>query len=852
MPTPTGSHDATLRIASGSSPALDGGVQFAPGSIVAGRYRIVSLLGSGGMGEVYRADDIKLEQPVALKFLPPALARDPVLLARLHDEVRLGRQVAHPNVCRIYDIGEAGDAHFVAMEYVDGEDLARLLHRIGRLAPDKAIELAHGIAAGLAAAHAKGILHRDLKPANVMIDSHGAARITDFGLALTTDNASLDRAGTPAYMAPEQLEGKPASVQSDIYALGLVMYEMVTGRKPHGGHSIAELHEARTLESQPPSTHVRDIDPSVERVILRCLARDPADRPRTARELLEALPGGDPIAAALAAGQTPSPRAVAAAGTEGSLSPRAAWSLLAVIAIALAAVIVMARAAHLTRRIPFDKPPELLEARAAEMATALGVDAPRFRAARFFTNELYLGWIIAHDRSLHRWDRLRTGYPPLTLLVRFAPRPLVWLGNGPWPGPSDPPLGAGMTTIDVDPSGRLVSLAAIPTATRPGRADWRPLLSLTGLDPARLTPAAPRDVLPFDATERAAWNGALGNVPVRVEAAAVNATPVWLHLAGPWETDVKARTAAIFNPSTMAAVTWPLITAAVLFAAFLVWNNYRRGRIDRSGAMRVAVFVFLLEVAAFLLGTVHSFDFRSAVALMRKMLGEAFVWSGSFVFLYIALEPWVRRRWPELLIAWSRLLSGKWHDPMVGRDVLLGLTGGVGHGMLALASGLAPTLFGTRPELWPRAGFVDSLDGIRFGLAHIPGAISTGIAIGVTTLVILVGFAALLRRRGFAVAAFFLLHGTATAIVTHFDLAALPFLLAIAAINTFLISRVGLLAVVASELGFAASFSMPQPVDPTSWTFAPSLVGTLSIVVVALWSFRTALGGQPAFSGFDD
>src|ERR1044071_3991174 len=145
-------NDATLRIASGSSPAPDSGVQFAPGRIVAGRYRIVSLLGSGGMGEGYRADDIKLEQPVALKFLPSALARDPVLLARLHDEVRLGRQVSHPNVCRIYDIGE---------------DLARLLHRIGRLAPDKAVELAHGVAAGLAAAHAKGILHRDLKPANV-------------------------------------------------------------------------------------------------------------------------------------------------------------------------------------------------------------------------------------------------------------------------------------------------------------------------------------------------------------------------------------------------------------------------------------------------------------------------------------------------------------------------------------------------------------------------------------------------------------------------------------------------------------------------------------------------------------
>src|SRR3954452_1729931 len=192
--------------------------QFSPGSIVAGRYRIVSILGSGGMGEVYRADDLKLGQQVALKLLPAALAQDASQLDLLHEEVRLGRQVAHPNVCRIYDIGDWEGAHFVAMEYVDGEDLARLLQRIGRLSHDKAVEIARGLAAGLAAAHAKGILHRDLKPANIMIDGRGEPRITDFGLALASDEAvdSNIVAGTPAYMAPEQFEGKAATVQSDL------------------------------------------------------------------------------------------------------------------------------------------------------------------------------------------------------------------------------------------------------------------------------------------------------------------------------------------------------------------------------------------------------------------------------------------------------------------------------------------------------------------------------------------------------------------------------------------------------------------------------------------------------------
>lgn len=169
-----------------------------------GRYRIIGLLGRGGMGEVYRADDIKLGTPVALKFLPRALASDPVRLERFLAEVRIARQVAHPNVCRVFDIGETmadGGQHFLSMEYIDGEDLASLLLRIGRLPADKALDIARQICAGLAAAHERGVLHRDLKPANVMLDGRGRVRITDFGLAVAADAAGLeaDISGTPAY-----------------------------------------------------------------------------------------------------------------------------------------------------------------------------------------------------------------------------------------------------------------------------------------------------------------------------------------------------------------------------------------------------------------------------------------------------------------------------------------------------------------------------------------------------------------------------------------------------------------------------------------------------------------------------
>ena len=157
---------------------------FTPGIVLADRYRIIGLIGRGGMGEVYRADDLKLGQPVALKFLPKALADDSVRRERFYAEVRIARQVSHPNICRVYDIGELDGRHFLTMEYIDGEDLASLLKRIGNLHQTKALDVARQLCAGLAAAHDKGVLHRDLKPANVMLDGRGRVRVTDFGLAV--------------------------------------------------------------------------------------------------------------------------------------------------------------------------------------------------------------------------------------------------------------------------------------------------------------------------------------------------------------------------------------------------------------------------------------------------------------------------------------------------------------------------------------------------------------------------------------------------------------------------------------------------------------------------------------------
>src|SRR5690242_8169161 len=183
------------RLAAGSAPSTtDGGWtrtsggsidhgRFPPGTILDNRYRVLGLLGRGGMGEVYRADDLRLGQQVALKFLPAVLSRDPVRLAQFHNEVRTARQVSHPNVCRVYDIGEIEGQLFITMEYVDGADLSGLLRRIGRLPEGKGLDIARQVCAGLAAAHERGVLHRDLKPANIMLDGAGKVRIMDFSLA---------------------------------------------------------------------------------------------------------------------------------------------------------------------------------------------------------------------------------------------------------------------------------------------------------------------------------------------------------------------------------------------------------------------------------------------------------------------------------------------------------------------------------------------------------------------------------------------------------------------------------------------------------------------------------------------
>src|SRR5262245_23670525 len=489
--------------------AATGDVRFLPGAVLAGRYRVLGLLGKGGMGEVYRADDLTLGQPVALKFLPAAVEHDEERRERFISEVRIARQVTHPAVCRVFDIGEADGEHFLSMEYVDGENLATLMRRIGRLGSDKALDIARQICAGLGAAHDKGVLHRDLKPENVMLDGQGKVRITDFGLAGLEDSIRGDdvRSGTPAYMSPEQLTGREVSARSDVYSLGLVLYELFTGRKAFEGKSFSEMLRKHRDERPPdPSSLVPDLDPAVEGTILRCIAKDPAARPASGLGVAALLPGGDPLAAALAAGITPSPEMVAAAGEAEGLSRPVARACLAVVLAGVVAAPFLVGPLQLFNRVPVDKAPAVLEDRARDLVKRLtGGEEPADVALGFDWDESYLRYLRERDASPRRWESLATGDPPVVrFYYRQSQHPLLSTsitGRVFW---NNPPIGllSGNAGARLDMRGRLVSFYVIPPQRESEEGpvpapDWAPLLAETGLVLSSLRPVTPRWTPPF-------------------------------------------------------------------------------------------------------------------------------------------------------------------------------------------------------------------------------------------------------------------------------------------------------------------------------------------------------------------
>jgi len=840
--------------------------RFLPGRLIASRYRIIALLGKGGMGEVYRADDLTLGQAVALKFLPDTAASDEGLLERFRNEVRIARRVSHPNVCRVYDVGDVEGQPFFTMEYVDGEDLASLLRRIGRLPPDKAVEMARQLCAGLAAAHAKGVLHRDLKPANIMLDGRGQVVITDFGLAGVADDIrGLEvRSGTPAYMAPEQLAGKEVSTRSDIYALGLVLYEIFTGKRAFADKVVGALNAHSDRTPSRPTSVVKDLDPIIEKVILRCLEEDPTARPATALAVAAALPGGDPLAAALAAGETPSPQLVAASGEKEGLRPPVAAIILAAILLGLAFSVYYSIHYSAYDKMGLELTPEVLTQKAHEIISHLGYPGrPSDSGHGLFIDGDFQDSVEKNDKPHPDWNAVIAARPSLLQYwYRQSPDDMIasdYRDNLLVPGiltENDPqPVLSGMINLELDPQGRLTYFQAIPEqkfdakkdalgAQPAAPFDWKILFDAAGLDPSKFQPAQSTWNSLAAADTRAAWTGTWpgSSRPLRVEAASFQGKPVFFSLIGDWKkpnrmVDTKPKT---FGEKLSRMVGLVLLLSALIGSGLLARRNYRHGRGDRKGALRLAITVFLLEMGLFLCLS-HLPTVGDAIGLAVIAISSGLFISGVIWTLYMAVEPWVRRHWPKTIISWSRLLAGGWSDPVVGRDILLGVALGVVWILVFQIRYGVMMHMGASPGI----GSTDALMGGRVALGAWLRQWPQSIQATLVFFLLLLGLKVLLRKEWIAAIVFVAIFAVPRALTSTYMAVELPTQILVYSIALLIVLRFGLVPLAMAIFTIDMMAGVPFSADLSTWYMATSIPALLSVVVIAVWGFYHSLGGQP-------
>jgi predicted Ser/Thr protein kinase len=849
--------------------------RFLPGRLVASRYRIIALLGRGGMGEVYRADDLTLGQPVAMKFLPDEAARNEGLLERFRNEVRMARRVSHPNVCRVYDVGEVDGQTFFTMEYIDGEDLASLLRRIGRLPSDKAVEISRELCAGLAAAHSKGVLHRDLKPANIMLDGRGQVVITDFGLAGVADDIRGPevRNGTPAYMSPEQLSGKEVTMRSDIYALGLVLYEVFTGKRAFAeGPALVRARGDHTPSR--PSSLVKDLNPIVERVILRCLETEPSSRPGTALAVAAALPGGDPLAAALAAGETPSPQLVAASGEKAGLRPRVAIACLGAVLIGLAVVAYLSVHYSALEKMGLELTPEVLTQKSHEIIARLGyAGRPADSAFSLRYNNDFQDYVEKNEKHPH-WDTVLAARPSLLQYwYRQSPDSLVaneFKDNLLTPGivtQNDPPtVLTGMINLELDPLGRLTYFQVIPPQTRDEKkdanaaqtgvaqtsapvapVDWNILFSVAGLDPSNLQPAQPAWASLAASDTRMAWTGTWPDTTrlLRVEAATFQGKPVFFSLIGTWTkpermTSTEKKSIGQRVNSIFGLV---LLCSLLVGAGFLARGNYRRGRGDRKGALRLGLVMFVLEVGLFLcrshFASLSDTLFLSVIAASTAMFVAGVTW-----MLYIAIEPWVRRHWPKTIISWSRLLSGQWRDPVVGRDILLGVLLGVIWILVFQIRSIPMMHMGSAPYLFSTEALMGGREALGAWLRQWPGSIQTTLVF----FFVLFGLKVLLRKEWIAALVFIAIFALPRALGSTYMAVEFPAQILVYAIAVLLVSRFGLVSLACAIFTVDLMANVPFSADFSAWYMTTSILALLSVLALAGWGFYHSLGGEPLWT----
>src|SRR5581483_10372348 len=524
------------------------------------------------------------------------------------------------------------------------------------------LSIARELVAGLAAAHDQGIIHRDLKPANVMLDSRGNVKITDFGLAASTEERQGGLViGTPGYMAPELLRGEKATPRSDLFALGLILYELATARRVFAALSLTELvnlHRAGA-KPEPLAAVAPDIDARLARIVDQCLEAEPQRRPPSARAIQEMLPGGDALSAAIEAGETPSPEVVAAAGNSEPLTRTRATLLLATIVLATATTTLLGSRSPKLGILDRIAPPEILRHRAEQISLAW---LPREREQdsrwRYEQNENFLAYLEKRDSTAARWKPV---YADPSTAIRF------WYRRGKDIEPlasasvtfDDPPASSGTIAIRLDGSGNLRTFRApsLNPAQHQTPLDWNQFFREARLDIREFQKTDASALPPVAADDVRAWIRPRDGLDV--VAGSLRYAPVFFEVRAPWDTAPQNESAVMVV--VLFVGVWLLLTIAGVMMARV---NMNRGRGDTRSAWRLACFVFITWTLQWIL--------TSSTQQWQMGIAYAFFAAVETWLAYVALEPHVRRRWPRVLIGWKRLLSGRLRDPRVGRDVLIG------------------------------------------------------------------------------------------------------------------------------------------------------------------------------------
>jgi len=811
MPAPFPEADGVTRTAADWSltAALPGDdARFAPGQVFARRYRIVSPLGRGAMGEVYRADDLRLGQRVALKLLGPDVPGRTSRLERFVSEVRLARGIAHPNVCRVYDIGTAEGWHYLSMEYVDGETLASLLRRIGRLPTEKALDVAHQLCQGLAAAHERGVLHRDVKPSNIMIDGAGRVRLMDFGLAVpVTEAQGHDGAGTPAYMAPEQIAGSPVTERTDIYALGLVIRELFTGRS--------------AAATAPP------IPAAVDAVIRSCLQSSPALRPSSALDVAAALPG-DAIAAAVAQGRLLAPEVIAAAAMRGTLRPVTAWLICAAVVALTVAMVPRIPPLNGITPATLPKPPEVLLERARQVVANIGGTSDPVDSEAGFAP------VSAGDGTTRG----------ITFQYRQSPAALVPANAFHQITATDPPLTTpGMALVTLDAAGSLLQVYLVPgagaSATR-AQPDWAPLFRDAGLNIGDFAaaPAVDTVFVPHDTV--VAWQPTGHADAHRPIAATLNGRPVYFDASGGLPPVAASNGFTTRRAAVAEAGLWIFVIVAFGAAAVSARSNLRRGDGDIAGAYRLAILVFVAATVSTVLRAHHVRGILEEMPFIFAMAGWSAMWAAFVWTVYVGAEPAVRRHWPHVLVGWTRLLAGRFTDPQIGRELLIGLANGLG----LLALHLLQTAVAPRDPLESFAApALESVTSVRHFIVIMTFNVIEAAEVGVAGLFLFVVIYRIVKDLRVAILLLALVAGPVMTGVGHPSLVLLAFMVAAAYWAGVVLTRCGLLAYTVCLL-VRLTMTLPVTLDADAWYagYSWTIIGLL--IALSLYAAVISSAGR--------